>query len=126
LLFLYRQVLNQELKASIQAVRARRPQRLPTVLSREEAGRIIDALEEPEKLVIQILYGCGLRVKEGLRVKDVDFELNQIVVHDGKGQKSRRTMLPTKIRLSLQAPWWVRLAESPSIFQPSSPRRRAR
>lgn len=104
LLFLYRHVLHKELKESIQAVRAKRPQRLPTVLSREEAKRIIDAMEDTEKLIVQILYGCGLRLMEclRLRVKDLDFELNQIVIHDGKGQKSRRTMLPEAIQEALQ------------------------
>jgi len=103
LLFLYRQVLHKELKESIQAVRAKRPQRLPTVLSRDEARRIIDAMEGVEKLVIQVLYGGGLRIAEclRLRVKDIDFELNQIVIYNGKGQKSRRTMLPEALRESL-------------------------
>ena len=104
LLFLYRQVLHKELEESIQAVRAKRPQRLPTVLSREEARRIIAAMEGVEQLVVQVLYGGGLRLMEGLRlrVKDIDFELNQIVIHDGKGQKSRRTMLPEAIQEPLQ------------------------
>jgi integron integrase len=104
LLFLYRQVLEKELKESIQAVRARRPQRVPTVLSREEARQIIDSLEGVEKLIVQVLYGCGLRLLEclGLRVKDVDFALHQITVHDGKGQKSRRTMLPDRLSIPLQ------------------------
>ena len=100
LLFLYRHVLHKELKESIQAVRAKRPQRLPTVLSRDEARRIIDTMEGGEKLVIQVLYGRGLRIADclRLRVKDIDFELNQIVIYDGKGQKSRRTMLPEALR----------------------------
>jgi integron integrase len=104
LLFLYRHVLHIELEESIQAVRAKRPQRLPTVLSREEARRVIAAMEGVEKLVVQVLYGGGLRLMEclRLRVKDIDFELNQIVVHDGKGQKSRRTMLPEAIQEPLQ------------------------
>ena len=105
LLFLYRHVLRKELEESIQAVRAKRPQRLPTVLSREEARRVITAMEGVEKLVVQVLYGGGLRLMEclRLRIKDIDFELNQIVIHDGKGQKSRRTMLPKIIQESLQA-----------------------
>ena len=104
LLFLYRQVLHKELEESIQAVRAKRPQRIPTVLSREEAQRIIAAMEGVNKLVVQVLYGGGLRLMEclRLRVKDIDFELNQIVIHDGKGQKSRRTMLPEAIQEPLQ------------------------
>jgi integron integrase len=57
-----------------------------------------------EKLIVQLLYGCGLRLLEGLRlrVKDVDFALHQITVHDGKGQKSRRTMLPDRLSIPLQ------------------------
>jgi integron integrase len=105
LLFLYRHVLHKKLQESIQAVRAKRPQRLPTVLGREEARQIIEVMEGVEKLVIQILYGCGLRLMEclHLRVKDIDFELNQIAIHDAKGQKSRRTMLPETIQEPLQA-----------------------
>ena len=70
------------------------------MLGREEARQIIEAMEGVEKLVIQILYGCGLRLMEclHLRVKDIDFELNQIAIHDAKGQKSRRTMLPETIQ----------------------------
>ena len=104
LLFLYRHVLHKGLEESIQAVRAKRPQRLPTVLSREEARRVIAAMEGVEKLVVQVLYGGGLRLMEclRLRVKDIDFKLNQMVVHDGKGQKSRRTMLPEAIQEPLQ------------------------
>lgn len=104
LLFLYRQVLHKELEESIQAVRAKRPQRLPIVLSRMEARRIIAAMEGVEKLVNQVLYGGGLRLMEclRLRIKDIDFELNQIVIHDGKGQKSRRTVLPEAVQEPLQ------------------------
>ena len=90
LLFLYRYVLHKKLQESIQAVRAKRPQRLPTVLGREEARQIIEAMEGVEKLVIQILYGCGLRLMEclHLRVKDIDFELNQIAIHDVRARKA--------------------------------------
>ena len=90
LLFLYRHVLHKKLQESIQAVRAKRPQRLPTVLGREEARQIIEAMEGVEKLVIQILYGCGLRLMEclHLRVKDIGFELNQIAIHDAKARKA--------------------------------------
>ena len=104
ILFLYRYVLNKELMQSIQAVRAKRSQRLPLVLSREEAHKIIDSMDGVGKLIIQILYGCGLRLGEclQLRVKDIDFALNQLIIHDGKGQKSRRTMLPESIQMALQ------------------------
>ena len=71
-------MLGKELEESIQAVRAKRPQRLPTVLSREEARRVITAMEGVEKRVVQVLYGGGLRLMEclRLRIKDIDFELN--------------------------------------------------
>jgi site-specific recombinase XerD len=93
LLFLYQQVLHQKLR-NIQAIRATRPQRAPIVLTPEEVKRIIGALAGTPQLVVKLLYGSGLRLMEALRlrVQDVDFEMKQITVRDGKGFKDRYTL----------------------------------
>jgi integron integrase len=100
LLFLYRNVLHQPLETLGAIERPRRLPRLPTVLSRPEAKRLLEAMEGTPGLIARLLYGTGLRVMEGLRlrVKDVDFERGQIMVHDGKGFKDRVTMLPESLR----------------------------
>ena len=87
--FLYKRVLLQEFKFPLKNVRARRPKPLPTVLSQEEARRIIDFLPPKHKLIVQILYGSGMRMAEciKLRVKDIDFAYNQIHVRDSKEKK---------------------------------------
>jgi integron integrase len=99
LLFLYRAVLKQELDMSIDAVRAKRSRYLPTVLTREEVFAVIQNLPGVHQLFVQVLYGSGLRLTEGLqlRVKDVDFAQRQILVRDGKGKESRVTMLPSSL-----------------------------
>ena len=96
LLFLYQKVLEMELPWLKDIVRARRPERLPTVLSRAEVQAVIGRLSGEYRLVASLLYGCGLRLREclSLRVKDVDFEYGQIVVRNAKGAKDRVTMLP--------------------------------
>jgi len=105
ILFLYKQVLNKDVfDEGVDAPRAKRPRRLPTVLSTEEVESILDAMAGIYKLMTKILYGCGLRGIEcvRLRVKDVDFGLNHIMVRDGKGQKDRLTVLPEDIKPSLE------------------------
>lgn len=99
LLFLYRHVLNCDLPWLNDVVRARRPRRLPVVLSRDEVRQVLRALEGAPRLLAGLLYGSGLRLHEccRLRVKDVDFAARQIVVREGKGDKDRRTMLPGSI-----------------------------
>jgi integron integrase len=84
--------------------RAKKPGRLPVVMSRDEARRVLLHMAGDAKLMTQLLYGCGLRLMEcaRLRVKDVDFEKNQIIVRDGKGMKDRSTMLPEQLRNSLR------------------------
>ena len=86
LLFLYREILDIEL-GPIASVRAKKPSRLPTVLTRAECMKIIGAMTDPQKLMAQLLFGSGLRAMEclRLRVKDIDFEMNQVIVRDGKG-----------------------------------------
>lgn len=97
-LFLYREVLHKEIEPVLLSA-AKRPERLPTVLSREEAVRIIAQMSGLFKLMAQILYGSGLRLMEcvRLRVKDIDFEYKTITVRDGKGEKDRVTPLPDSI-----------------------------
>ncbi len=99
LLFLYKHVLNKPLGRITEVVRARRPKHLPVVLTREEAIRIIGAMNGTLKLMASILYGSGLRIQEcaRLRIKDVDFQSLSIVVRDGKGEKDRITMLPQSL-----------------------------
>lgn len=103
LLFLYREVLHQEL-GSVDSVRARKPKRLPTVLTKSEALGVITAMSGTPQLMTKLLYGSGLRALEctRLRVKDIDFEQRQILVRDGKGEKDRVTMLPDNVVASLQ------------------------
>jgi integron integrase len=96
LLFLYRDVLEMELPWLDGIVRARRPERLPVVLSRDEVRALFQRLDGVSRLMASLLYGAGLRVLEccRLRVQDIDFATNQIVVRGGKGDKDRVTMLP--------------------------------
>jgi integron integrase len=99
LLFLYREVLRQDLDAPIDAIRARQPHTLPTVLTRAEVQAILSNLSGVNQLVIQVLYGAGVRLNEALtlRVKDLDFAHQQIVVRTPKGYESRVTMLPARL-----------------------------
>jgi integron integrase len=105
LLFLYRHVLKQPLSDSIDAVRARQSKHLPTVLTPEEVQQVLRHLEGTHQLLAKLLYGAGLRVKEGLRlrVKDVDFAQRQLIIRDAKGNRDRLTMLPESLSTQLQA-----------------------
>jgi integrase len=98
ILFLYREVLNLEV-SEVNAIRAKRSQYLPTVLTKAEVQAVIQQICGVQQLVVKLLYGGGLRLCEGLRlrVKDVDFAQHQILVQDSKGSKSRVTMLPTSV-----------------------------
>lgn len=104
IVFLYRVVLNQEL-VGVDAIRAKSSRYLPTVLTRSEVQAIFQHLYGVHKLVVQVLYGSGLRLREGLqlRVKDVDFGQQQLVLRDTKGRESRVTMLPKALIQPLQA-----------------------
>jgi len=95
--FLYRDVLNIPLEETERLTRAKRPVRLPVVLTRDEMRRLIGEMEGPAQLAAILLYGSGMRIMEclQLRVKDIDFASNQILVRGGKGNKDRVTMLPT-------------------------------
>ena len=104
LLFLYRQVLEKPLGDLGQVVRAKRPQRLPVVLTVEEVGRVLQALPGIYWLIGCLQYGSGLRLLESvrLRVKDLDFEHRAIVVRDGKGAKDRVVTLPDELMVPLR------------------------
>jgi integrase len=101
-LFLYRDVLGVDLPWLDDVVRAKRPQYLPVVLTREETRAALQQLTGVPRIMALLLYGAGLRLLEccRLRVKDVDFATNQIVIRDGKGRKDRVTMLPAAVKCS--------------------------
>ena len=88
----------------MQLVWVRKPKALPVVLTHDEVLQLINNLKGIYKLIAQLLYGSGLRLMEclRLRIKDIDFQLNQIVVRSGKGEKDRVTMLPKKLTASLK------------------------
>jgi len=104
-LFLYREVLERKLDWLADVVHAKRAFRLPVVLTRTEVDRVLAQLNGVEKLCASLLYGSGLRLHEGLRlrVKDVDFGGGQLIVREGKGNKDRTTLLPTTLRAPLRA-----------------------
>jgi integron integrase len=104
LLFLYREVLGIELPWMENIRRAKRPERLPVVLTREEVTRLLARMEGTHYLMASLLYGAGLRLMEcvRLRVQDVDFVRREIVVRHGKGGKDRVTVLPASLIDALQ------------------------
>jgi len=99
LVFLYKRVLQVPLGGAISAVRAGRKVNLPVVLSRPEVAKVISLVEGVAQLVVQLLYGSGLRIMESvrLRIKDVDLQMKQITVRSGKGEKDRFTTLAASI-----------------------------
>lgn len=104
LLFLYRNVLEIEFPENINAYRSKRPARLLTVLTKVETMKIISMITGFHQIMVKILYGSGLRAIEcsRLRMKDLDFDMNEIMVRDGKGKKDRVTILPDDIKDSLR------------------------
>jgi integron integrase len=105
LVFLYRHVLGREVGELAGLVRAKRPKRLPVVLSVAEAERVLDGLSGDALVVSLLLWGAGLRLLEALRlrVQDVDFERRELRVLDGKGRRDRRTVLPERASGALRA-----------------------
>ena len=104
MLFLYRQVLNMQLPWMEDIVRAKQPKRLPTVLSRAEAAKLLEALPRTSPgLAVALCYGTGMRISDvlRLRVQDVDFDRRCITIRDGKGGKDRTTMLPQSLEAGL-------------------------
>jgi len=104
LLFFFRHVLTIEIVGLDSAVRARKPRRLPVVLSQQEVLRIFDQMQGTARLMAGIIYGGGLRLQEclQLRVKDVDFERGCLTIRSGKGDKDRQTLLPESFKDDLQ------------------------
>lgn len=104
LLFLYREVLRKDLEFPVDSIRAKKPKRLPTVLTKEEVRKVIGCMSGTHRLMASMLYGSGLRLMEcvRLRVKDIDFAQGQITVRDGKGMEDRVTMLPAALAVPLE------------------------
>lgn len=96
ILFLYRHVLNRKIGDLGEVIRARKPKRLPVVMTREEVKLVLSHLKGDRWLMASLMYGAGLRLMEylRLRVQNIDFATNQITVRDGKGFKDRITMMP--------------------------------
>lgn len=113
LLFLYKQVLGIELPWLSDITRAKRPSRLPTVLPKEQVKALLAHVSGTNGLIAQLLYGSGMRLMEvmRLRVQDVDFDYQQIIVRQGKGDKDRSTMLPE----SLIDPLKIQLASAKRV-----------
>lgn len=105
IVFLYRHVLNKDIGLLEGLIRAKKPKRLPVVLTKQETKAVIGLLKGDKWLMGMLLYGAGLRLMEclRLRVKDIDFPTNQILIRDGKGNKDRLTMLPGIVKESLAA-----------------------
>ena len=103
LVYLYRQFFGVD-TADLDFKAARQPRRLPVVYSREEIARILTQLDGVYRLQVALMYGSGLRIAEllSLRVKDIDFDSNNIVVRSGKGNKDRTTLLPQDLKESLR------------------------
>jgi integron integrase len=104
ILFLYRHVVRKDLKHLEDIARAKPSQRLPVVLSREEVRAVLAQLSGAQWLMAMLMYGSGLRLMEcvRLRVKDIEFEANYILVRAGKGSKDRRTLFPERVRPTLR------------------------
>jgi len=115
LLFLYREVLGLDVPWLAEVVRAKRPRRLPVVLTCEEAGLLLDKVEGLPGLMARLMYGTGMRISEcvALRVKDLDLARREIVVREGKGAKDRITVLP----LALVIPLQQQLIGARSVFE---------
>jgi integron integrase len=109
LLFLFRHVLEKDFEHLEGIVRAKRKKTIPVVLSRDEINLLFDHLDDPFHLVAKLLYGCGLRLFEGLilRVQDINFDAGIVTIHDGKGKKDRSVPLPVSLvpQLRKQLQW---------------------
>jgi integron integrase len=103
-LFLFRHVLEKEVEDLYQVVRAPRRTRLPVVLTTREVHQLFERLQNTQLLMAQLIYGCGLRLREcvKLRIKDVDFERSCLTVRAGKGDKDRQTVLPEALKEDLR------------------------
>lgn len=99
ILFLYKNILQKDVGWIENIKRPKKPKHIPVVFSKAEAHAVIQNMTGLTKLIVGLLYGSGLRLSEALRlrVKDIDFEYNQITVRDGKGEKDRTTLLPQSL-----------------------------
>ena len=104
LLFLYGEVLGTKVAWIADLVRAKQPHRIPIVLTRDEVRSVLGSMSGVTQLVARLLYGTGMRLLEGLqlRIKDVDFGLNEITIRGGKGERDRVTMLPESLKSALR------------------------
>lgn len=104
LIFLYKQVLEIEIGDFSSFLRAKPKKNSPTVLSSDEIARIFKQLKGTPLLMVEVLYGTGMRLNEllSLRIKDIDFDRNQITIRDGKGEKDRFVMLPYRVKQTLK------------------------
>jgi integron integrase len=104
LLFLYRYVLGRKVGDLGEVIRARKPTRIPVVMTREEVKAVLDLMQGDKWLMASLMYGAGLRLMEclRLRIQDVDFARNEILIRDGKGAKDRISMLPESLKTPLQ------------------------
>lgn len=104
LVFLYKRVLNHAMEGSINAVRAEKKINVPVVMTREEVAAVLSLMDGTAQLVAKLLYGSGLRIMEAvrLRVKDIDFQMKQLTVRSGKGDKDRVTTFPATLTPLLQ------------------------
>jgi integron integrase len=105
LLFLFRHVLQKDFGDHRDIPRARRTKYIPVVLSRQEIDTVLKHLSPPYDLVVKLLYGCGLRLFEGLKLRlhNFNFDAGILTLHDGKGKKDRTVPIPQSILLELQA-----------------------
>jgi integron integrase len=104
LLFLYRNIIGRDVGDLGDLIRARKPERVPVVMTKGEVKLVLMQLHGRDRLMVELIYGCGLRLNESLdlRICDLDFERNQIVVRNGKGGKDREVMLPGSLKIRLQ------------------------
>ena len=96
ILFLYREVLKQDVDFELRAIRSKKPRNLPTVLSRREVAKILFQLDGVKLLIVQLMYAAGLRVSEALnlRIQNFDFDNQQLYIRDSKGNKDRISLFP--------------------------------
>ncbi len=99
LVFLYKKILKIELTGDINAVRSRKKPVVPVIMTRDEVRNIIATMEGTSQLMVKMLYGCGLRIMElvRLRVQDVDYKMKHVIVRSGKGAKDRVSTFPQSI-----------------------------
>lgn len=103
LVYLYKEVIKKDLGNLGEIVRAKRPVRIPVVMTKSEVWRVLNLINPKHRLIMELIYGTGARLMEclRLRVKDIDFERNQVIIRDGKGFKDRLTVLPGRIKRPL-------------------------